>query len=142
MVFQKRLNLIVPKFLFVFIVLVIHNETPVNRFDGCLIIAFLLSFEFLVGKKVTGHHFPFFIGTEKRVLNLFPIFLDEIDLSSKFHIMCFFLFVFPQIVHKIITHLTCFLLFCFFFILLLGVEWDCMSVYWLIGDKRRILYAV
>ena len=142
MMFQKRLNLIVPKFLFVFIVLVIHNKTPVDRLNSCLIIDFLFSFEFLVGKEVTGHHFPFFIGAEKGILNLFPIFLDEIDLSSKFHIMCFFLFVFPQIIHKVISQLTCFLLFYFFFILLLGVEWYGLSVYWLIGGKRRVLYAV
>ena len=65
--FQKRLNLIVPKFLFVFIVLVIHNKTPVDRLNSCLIIDFLFSFEFLVGKEVTGHHFPFFVGAEKEV---------------------------------------------------------------------------
>ena len=142
MMFQKRLNLIVPKFLFVFVVLVIHNETPVHRFDCCLIEAFLFSFEFLVGEEVTGHHFPFFIGAEEGILNLFPVFLDEIDLSSEFHIMCFFLLIFPQIVHKVISHLICFLLFYFFFILLLGVEWDGMSVNWLIRGKSRILNAV
>ena len=114
-----------------FLFIVVHDETPVEGLNGVMKERLLLFFDFFVVEEMAGEHLSLGGRVGDRILELFFIFLDEIDGFFDFHIFGFFILVFSEIVDKVVADGMWW--FGLWLDGVLGVEGDGMFVDGLIG---------
>ena len=120
-----------------FIIFIVHDQTPVDRFDRCLKTTSLFFTNILMLKYMIHEHV--LVSLINVTKGLFSIFLDKINLCLLPQILSFFSFIFSEIIDKVMT--WSFFLFCnvYFLCFMLGVKWYCMVVHLLMRAESWIL---
>lgn len=112
---KKCLDICMSVLSFAFILFVVHDKTPINRFDSSLKLTLVILLKFFILKKMTSKHFPFVRRiVQEWIFYFFPIFLYKINLSLDLHILRFFPLVLSQVVNKILPGMW-FLIFVLYF---------------------------
>lgn len=126
---QKGLNILVVMLSLAFVVIVIHDNTPIDRLTLMLFLIRMEQLTFIVNTTSSCAGLPILINFMRKLFyELFSVFLDEICFILDLQFFCLLHFVFSEVISKIVYSSLSSLFFLVALMRWLRIEGNCMSI--------------